>query len=161
PLAGDEAGFVPRVTDFGLAKLFGEQAGTTNPECRTVTGAVLGTPSYMAPEQISGKAKEVTTAADVYALGAILYAVRTGRPPFQAAPPRETREQVRSCEPVPIRRLRPEVPRDLETICGKCLQKDPARRYAGAHDLADALRRFLAGEPVHARPVPAWERGWK
>ncbi|HKB02639.1 MAG TPA: protein kinase [Gemmataceae bacterium] len=151
-------GYVPRITDFGLAKLFGASA---DPECRTLTGVALGTPGYMAPEQVSGKVKEVTTAADVYALGAILYELLTGRPPFQGATPLETMEQVRSLDPVPARRLRPDVPRDVENICAKCLQKDPGRRYAGAHALADDLQRFLDGEPVFARPVSAWERGWK
>jgi len=160
PVVG-EPGYVPRVTDFGLAKLFGAEPASADPECRTVTGVALGTPGYMAPEQVTGKAGEVTTAADVYALGVILYELLVGRPPFQGATPLETMEQVRTLEPVPVRRLRADVPRDLETICSKCLQKDPGRRYAGAHELADDLKRFLTGEPVLARPVGAWERGWK
>jgi serine/threonine protein kinase len=144
----------PKITDFGLAKLLGEQG-------RTQTGAVVGTPSYMAPEQASGKAKEVGPAADIYALGAILYALLTGRPPFKAATPLDTILQVAANEPVPVRRLRPQVPRDLETICHKCLEKDPAKRYASADALAEDLQHFLAGEPIRAMPISRWERALK
>jgi tRNA A-37 threonylcarbamoyl transferase component Bud32 len=135
----------PKVTDFGLAKRLGEQG-------RTASGAVLGTPSYMAPEQAQGK-KDVAPAADVYALGAILYECLTGRPPFLAATPLDTILQVISDEPAPPRSLQPALPRDLETVCLKCLQKEPGRRYASAADLAEDLRRYLAGEPIVARPV--------
>jgi WD40 repeat protein len=143
----------PKISDFGLAK----QAGVSG---RTASGAVVGTPSYMAPEQAGGRSRAVGPATDVYALGAILYEVLTGRPPFRAATPLDTLLQVVQDEPVPVRRLQPKVPRDLETICLKCLQKEPARRYPGAVDLAKDLRRFRAGKPITARAVGAWERGW-
>jgi tetratricopeptide (TPR) repeat protein len=142
----------PKITDFGLAKLLSESVAQTR------SGDIVGTPAYMAPEQAEGKIHAVGTAADVYALGALLYEVLTGRPPFQAQTVLAMLEQVRMQEPVPPRRLRPQLSRDLETICLKCLQKEPARRYAGAHALADDLRRFLAGEPVQARPVGGVER---
>jgi hypothetical protein len=144
-------GGTPKVTDFGLAKKLGE-AG------QTASGAVVGTPSYMAPEQAGGQGKEVGPAADVYALGALLYECLTGRPPFKAATALDTLLQVVAEEPVPPSRLQPATPKDLETICLKCLQKQPARRYAGAAELADDLHRFLEGEPVRARPVGAAER---
>jgi WD40 repeat protein len=142
----------PKVADFGLAKALGEESGQTH------TGAIMGTPSYMAPEQGRGSTKEIGPLADVYALGAILYECLTGRPPFRAATVWETLEQVRSQEPVPPRALQPKVPRDLETICLKCLHKEPARRYPSAAELAEDLRRFRNHEPIRARPVGAWER---
>jgi WD40 repeat protein len=138
---------VPKITDFGLAKHL------TDADRQTRTGDVLGTPSYMAPEQAQGRAHDVSPATDVYALGAILYELLTGRPPFKAPTVMGTLLQVVSAEPVPPARLQPTVPRDLETVCLKCLAKEPARRYASALALADDLRRFLAGEPVRARPV--------
>jgi hypothetical protein len=141
----------PKITDFGLAKRL-ETPG------HTATGAVMGTPSYMAPEQAGGQGKTVGPAADVYALGAILYECLTGRPPFRAATPLDTVLQVVSEDPVPPRQLNAKVPRDLETICLMCLQKEPARRYASAQALADDVRRFLAGAPVRARRATALER---
>jgi serine/threonine-protein kinase len=138
-----DADGTPKVTDFGLAKRLNDTAG------QTATGAVLGTASYMAPEQAEGK-KSVGVAADVYALGAILYELLTGRPPFQAATTLDTILQVVSDDPTPPRQLNPAVPRDLEAICLKCLQKDPRRRYDEAAGLAADLACFLEGDPVVA-----------
>jgi predicted Ser/Thr protein kinase len=135
-----------KITDFGLAKhLQGDAAHTR-------TGEILGTPSYMAPEQAAGRVRDVGPATDVYALGAILYELLTGRPPFQAATDFDTILQVLDRDPVPLRQLNGRVSRDLETVCLKCLQKEPRQRYASARELADDLRRFLDGEPVRARP---------
>jgi tetratricopeptide (TPR) repeat protein len=143
-----------RVTDFGLAKRVEGGSGLT------ATGAVMGTPSYMAPEQAQGK-KDVGRPADVYALGAVLYECLTGRPPFKAATTFDTLLQVVGDQPVPPRQLNPQVPPDLETVCLKCLRKEPASRYATAAELADDLRSFQAGEPVRARPVARWEQLWR
>lgn len=142
----------PKITDFGLAKKIEGGSGVTQ------TGAIMGTPSYMAPEQADGRTKNVGPAADIYSLGAVLYRLIVGRPPFQAATPVETVMMVVRDEPVPPRRLLPRLPKDIETICLKCLQKEPARRYATAAELADDLARFVNDEPVRARPVRPWER---
>jgi serine/threonine protein kinase len=144
----------PKITDFGLAKRL-DQTGPTQ------TGAVLGTPSYMAPEQAGGQPGAVGPAADVYALGATLYECLTGRPPFKAATPLETMIQVVADEPVSPRQLQSAVPADLETVCLKCLHKEPVKRYATAAALAEDLRRFRAGEPIAARPVGSVERAVK
>jgi WD40 repeat protein len=144
----------PKVTDFGLARRLDVQG-------QTRTGVLMGTASYMAPEQARGRAKEAGPAADTYALGAVLYELLTGRPPFKAATDMDTMLQVVSQEPVPLRRLQPRVPRDLETICLQCLQKSPAKRYASALALAEDLRRFAAGEPILARPIGPAERCWR
>jgi len=143
---------VPKITDFGLAKRVEADSGQTGTE------AVLGTPSYMSPEQAAGDTKHATAAVDVYALGAILYDCLTGRAPFKGATVLETLDQVRHQEPVPPRQLNPHVPRDLDTICLKCLQKDPARRYASALEVAEECARFLDGRPILARPVGAVEK---
>jgi YD repeat-containing protein len=151
PDAAPLAHFAPRITDFGLARRVEGGSGLTQ------TGAVMGTPSYMAPEQAQGK-KEIGPAADVYALGAILYECLTGRPPFQGNDVLDTLQQVCSDDPLPPTRLQPGVPRDLETICLKCLEKEPSRRYPSAAELADDLRRFLHYEPIRARPAGIGER---
>jgi hypothetical protein len=145
----------PKITDFGLAKI------VVGGEMQTQTGIILGTPSYMAPEQAAGKAKAVGPATDVYALGAILYEMLTGRPPFRAETPLETLHQAQEDEPVSPSRLQPKLPRDAATICLKCLQKEPGRRYPTAAALAEDLRRFQAGEPITARPVGTLERTWR
>jgi hypothetical protein len=150
-LAADGA---PKVTDFGLAKKL-DDVGQTQP------GTIVGTPSYMAPEQAGGRTQEVGPAADVYALGAILYECLTGRPPFKGATGLDTVLQVLSDDPVPPRQLQPTVPRDLETVCLKCLHKEPVRRYGTARELAEELARFEAGRPVRARPVGRLGRGWR
>jgi eukaryotic-like serine/threonine-protein kinase len=143
---------MPKITDFGLAKQLDADSAQTR------TGVIMGTPSYMAPEQASGRTHEVGPLADVYGLGAIFYETLTGRPPFRATSILETLGQVIADDPVPPRSLQPGVPRDLETICLKCLNKEPARRYASAGDLAGDLRRFLGGEPILARPTGMLER---
>jgi tetratricopeptide (TPR) repeat protein len=150
--SGPTAAGTPKIADFGLAKQFAAEPGTA-PGDRTESGALLGTPAYMAPELAAGRGGAAGPAADVYALGAILYECLTGRPPFRAATLLETLDQVRSQEPVPPSRLQPQTPRDLQTVCLKCLDKDPARRYGSARDLADDLGRFRRGEPVRARPA--------
>lgn len=142
-----------KVTDFGLAKRL--DARTVSP---TGDGTVLGTPGYMAPEQADCRLEDIGPATDVYALGAMLYEMLTGRPPFRGENALATILQVRSGEPVAPSVLRPDVPRDLEAICLRCLAKAPRQRYPRADALAHDLARFLAGEPVQARPTPAWER---
>jgi serine/threonine protein kinase len=148
--------FTPKITDFGLAKIL-----VGDGRMQTRSGAIMGTPSYMAPEQAAGKTKGAGPATDVYALGAILYEMLTGRPPFRAETPLETLLQVQSVDPVPPSRLQPQLPRDLTTICLKCLQKEAHKRYASAEAFAQDLRRFVQGEPILVRRTPFWERGIK
>jgi hypothetical protein len=158
----------PKIADFGLAKVLDAGPGSATPGPQTQSGAILGTPAYMAPEQAGGKRGSVGPLADVYALGAILYELLAGRPPFLADSPVDVILKVATEEPVPPRRAEPGCPRDLEAVCLKCLQKDPVRRYASAAALADDLVRFLKGEPTLARPATrgarfrrwAWRRRW-
>jgi serine/threonine protein kinase len=143
---------VPKIADFGLAKLLERE------EALTSHGEILGTPSYMAPEQVRGLTDQISPATDVYSLGAILYETLTGRPPFKGTTPLSTLEQVSSQEPLSPGKIQRNVPRDLETICLKCLEKEPARRYPTASELAEDLDRFLQGRPILARPTPTWDR---
>jgi serine/threonine protein kinase/WD40 repeat protein len=147
---------IPKITDFGLAKRIREADGA-----RTRTGAILGTPSYMAPEQAEGRLGDIGPTTDIYALGTILYESLTGRPPFRTDSTLETLLQVRTEEPVSPRRLQSRLPKDIETICLKCLQKEPRKRYQNALALAEDLQRFLEGEPIQARPVSRPERLWR
>ena len=144
---------VPKLADFGLVR--------TRESGLSVSGEALGTPSYMPPEQARGELQRIGPPSDVYGLGAVLYALLTGRPPFQSADLFQTMRQVCEEEPLPPRQLNPAVPRDLGTVCLKCLEKEPARRYASAAELAEELGRFARGEPVQARPVGRLERGWR
>jgi len=145
-----------KISDFGLAKrLEAEDSGQTR------SGTLMGTPSYMSPEQAHGDTHAIGPPADQYALGVMLYEMLTGRPPFQGASILDTLQQVRTHEPVPPSRLQPTVPRDLETICLKCLQKESGKRYASTGELAEDLRRFQTGEPIQARPIGRAERLWR
>jgi serine/threonine protein kinase/tetratricopeptide (TPR) repeat protein len=155
---GGLAEFEPKISDFGLAKHLVNDPSSDQGNDQTQSGMVVGTPSYMAPEQAAGQSRTLGPAVDIYALGAILYEMLTGRPPFRAATVLETLVQVRTLDPVSVNRLQPDVPLDLGTICSKCIHKDPEQRYATAADLADDLRRFLAGEPIIARPPGRIER---
>ena len=149
----EESILIPKIGDFGLAKVLGEASAR-----QTQTGAVIGTPCYMAPEQTGGRQQDIGIPTDVYSLGAILYELLTGAPPFRAATALETLELVRSHEPALPRKTQPKVPLDLETICLTCLEKEPAKRYASALALADDLHRFLAGESIAARPATRREQ---
>ncbi|MSU63207.1 MAG: hypothetical protein EXS31_12565 [Pedosphaera sp.] len=145
----------PRVTDFGLAKRFDTESSLT------LSGHVLGSPNYMPPEQAGGGRQKVGRTSDVYSLGAILYHLLTARPPFRAETIGETLQQVQQTDPLSPRLLNASIPRDLETICLKCLEKEPTKRYATATELADELGRFLKDEPILARPVTRVERAWR
>jgi len=144
-----------KITDFGLAKRVDDDSG------RTIDGSVVGTPSYMAPEQARGDTRLIGTSSDVWALGAVLYELLTGRPPFRGSKVLDTLDQVRSRDPVPVRQLQPRVPADLETICLKCLEKDPTKRYVSAAALAGDLRRHLDHKPIQARPIGQLTRVWR
>ena len=163
-----------RVTDFGLAKWFGPEAGrslvepgssdsssVTRFQDLTLTGQILGSPDYLAPEQASGRHDRDLPPVDIYAMGAILYELLTGRPPFRSSSIQDTLLRIRDAEPVWPRLLNASVPRDLEVICLKCLEKDPVRRYRSAAELVEELNRFLRGEPIQARPVGAVGRIWR
>jgi serine/threonine-protein kinase len=149
------SGGVPKVTDFGLARTLDSGGGVT------MTTDFVGTPAYSAPEQVQNRHHDIGPATDVYALGATLYELLTGHPPFESASLSALLRMVVEQEPTPIRRLRPDCPRDLETVCLKCLQKEPGLRYGSAAALADDLRRYQADEPISARPVRVIERGWR
>ncbi|XZE55399.1 bifunctional serine/threonine-protein kinase/formylglycine-generating enzyme family protein [Planctomycetaceae bacterium SH139] len=149
----DSAGQI-RVTDFGLAKRIDTDSDLTG------TSQVLGTPAYMSPEQARGNAADVNQLADVYSLGALLYCLLAARPPFQAATTLDTLLQVLHNEPIPLRKIDPSIPRDLETICERCLQKEPRQRYQSAQAIADDLNRWQQHQPIQARPISAVEKGW-
>ena len=150
----------PHVSDFGLAKHTAKSEDAAD-QSLTATGQVLGTPSYMPPEQAAGKSATIGPHSDVYSLGAILYCMLTGRPPFQAASAMDTLMQVLQSEPVSPRSLNQAVPVDLNTICLKCLEKDPVRRYTSAAEFVEELERFLRGEPIRARPLGLLENTWR
>jgi eukaryotic-like serine/threonine-protein kinase len=152
---------IPKIADFGMAKCASADWEAQVHRSLTVTGDLLGTPSYMAPEQAAPTGPPVGPAADIYALGAILYELITGRPPFKGESPLDTVLQVLHNEPVSVTDLQPNVPRDLETICLKCLRKEPRRRYQSASELADDLQSFLRGAPIKARPRGTIEKAWR
>jgi tRNA A-37 threonylcarbamoyl transferase component Bud32 len=145
----------PKISDFGLAKHLDAET------VRTQSGAIFGTPAYMSPEQASGQSKSIGPAADIHALGVILYELLAGQVPFRGMTVLDVLQQVQSAEPISLRRLVPKLPHDLETICHKCLRKAPEERYRSALELAEDLERYLEGQPIRARPVPAFERGIK
>jgi serine/threonine protein kinase len=154
-LEGRSFDFVPKIADFGLAKLLDRV------DMKTQSGAILGTPRYMAPEQAASQTGLIGPATDVHALGVLLYEMLTGRAPFVGATTLDTLTQVMTQDPVPPRRLQPSVPADLETVCLQCLRKAPSERYSSALALAEDLRRFLDGKTILARPAGPWERAWK
>jgi len=159
--AGGTDFLTPKITDFGVAKCAGGDGAAPDLRGPTVTGDLVGTPNYMAPEQAMVPRQPVGPTADVYALGAILYELLTGRPPFTGETPLATVLQVLNNEPVSVTSLQPNVPRDLVTICLKCLRKEPRQRYGSALELAEDLQRFLGDEPIRARPVSAVEKLWR
>jgi serine/threonine protein kinase len=161
PFASRLASLVPMITDFGLAKCIDGDGEGTDLHGHTATGELLGTPSYMAPEQAMVPRHPVGPPADVYALGAILYELLTGRPPFNGGTPLATILQVLHNEPVSVTSLQPQVPQDLETICHKCLRKEPHKRYGNALELAEDIQRFVRDEPIRARPVMPMEKAWR
>jgi serine/threonine protein kinase len=161
PFASSLASLVPKITDFGLAKFADGDGEAPAFRSHTVTGEVLGTPNYMAPEQAMVPRQSLGPPTDVYALGAILYELLSGRPPLTGDTALATVLQVLHNEPVPVTCLQPSVPRDLETICLKCLRKDPRQRYSSALELAEDVHRFLRDEPIRARPVRAVEKLWR
>jgi serine/threonine protein kinase len=152
---------IPKITDFGLAKRTAGEGKATDIRGPTATGEILGTPNYMAPEQALVSSQPIGPAADIYALGAILYELLTGRPPFTGDTALATVLQVVHNEPVPVTRLQPNVPQDLETICLKCLRKETRHRYGSALELAEDVQRFLRGEPIRARPVSPLQKVWR
>lgn len=145
----------PKLADFGLAKSLNDGDGLTQ------TGAIMGSLGYMAPEQALGRTRDATPATDIYSLGALLYKLLTGRPPFQGSSQLETINSIVATDPVSIQVLQRRVPQDLVTICHKCLEKSPSRRYSSAVALAEDLQHYLADEPIHARPLGAAERAWR
>ncbi|MFO0941911.1 MAG: serine/threonine-protein kinase [Pirellulales bacterium] len=152
---GVELEWIPKVSDFGLAKQLNSRSELTG------TGQILGTPSYMPPEQAEGSNESVGPLSDVYSLGAILYRTLTGRPPFQSSSPMETILQLLNQDPVAPRSLNPSIPIELETICVKCLQKEPTKRYGSAQELSEDLGRWLRGDPILARPMSVAEKSWR
>lgn len=146
---------VLKITDFGLAKELGDDSGMSR------DGQAMGTPSYMPPEQARGDVKNLGPLADVYSLGAILYEMLVGRPPFLGSTPYDTLLQVLKVDPIAPSQLVPRLPKDIETVCLKCLEKEPSKRYASALDLAEDCRRYLAGEPILSRPISSAERAWR